>query len=41
MTEDDGIAVTDPIVKLDLACGAFGSEIGGDIVDTNGHWRLL
>ena len=38
--EDDGIAAAQPIVELDGAGGAFGGEIGGGVVDADGHGIL-
>ncbi|OIQ77435.1 hypothetical protein GALL_408660 [mine drainage metagenome] len=33
--EQDGIAVADPLVQLDLTGSGIGGEIGGGVVDAN------
>ena len=35
--EEDGPAVADPLVEVDGAVGGFGGEVGGGVVDAEGH----
>ncbi|MEX5728118.1 hypothetical protein Ga0609869_001471 [Rhodovulum iodosum] len=37
MREQDGIAVADPVVKVDLAFGGVGGEVGGGVIDAQCH----
>ena len=40
VAEDDAVAVAQPLMEPDGAGGAFGGEIGGDVVDADGHGNL-
>ncbi len=40
MAEQDAIAVAQPVMEPDGASRAFGGEIGGDVVDADGHGNL-
>jgi len=41
VAEDDAVAVAQPVVKPDGASRAFGGEVGGNIIDADGHGNLF